>query len=69
MAIATFVIMCLLYIFQAWNRRNPLDIANAIIAAILAGYYFKMAGFVIYLCVNILLFKFEDLRIKDRFRR
>lgn len=68
MAIATFVVMCLLYISQAWSRRNILDIANAIIAAILAGYYFKMAGFVIYLCINILLFKFEDLRARNRFR-
>lgn len=68
MAIATFVAMCLLYISQAWGKRNILDIANAIIAAVLAGYYFKMAGFVIYLCINLLLFKFEDLRAKNRFR-
>lgn len=68
MAIATFVVMCLLYISQAWSRRNILDIANAIIAAVLAGYYFKMPGFVIYLCVNILLFNFEYLRARNRFR-
>ncbi|BAZ18452.1 hypothetical protein NIES4071_103370 (plasmid) [Calothrix sp. NIES-4071] len=68
MAIATLVVMCLLYISQAWGRRNILDIANAIIAAVLAGYYFKMAEFVIYLCINLLLFKFEDLRNRNRFR-
>ncbi|BDA75914.1 hypothetical protein CAL7716_100800 (plasmid) [Calothrix sp. PCC 7716] len=68
MAIATLIVMCLLYIFQAWGRRNILDIANAIIAAVLAGYYFKMAGFVIYLCINLLLFKFEDLQARNRFR-
>ncbi|OKH36528.1 hypothetical protein NIES2101_36980 [Calothrix sp. HK-06] len=68
MAIAVFVVMCLLYISQAWSRRNILDIANAILAAVIAGYYFKMAGFVIYLCINILLFKFEDLRARNRFR-
>jgi hypothetical protein len=68
MAIAAFVVLTGLYIFQAWGRRNILDIANAVVAAMLAGYYFQMAGFVIYLCVNILLFKFEDMRLKDRYR-
>lgn len=68
MAIATFLVMALLYVSQAWDRRNILDMVNAIFAAMLAGYYFKMPGFVIYLCVNILLFKFEYLRVRDRYK-
>lgn len=68
MVIASFVAMSLLYAFQSWGKRNILDILNAIVASMLAGYYFKIPGFVIYLSINIMLLKLEELRVRDRYR-